>query len=185
MEPKRSVYTVKELENARSRPFSDDPISSAFKRPNYNDSVIQKFTFKHKKDRTIGPKAVLHSNEPLYLYHGERPCVSSTTDDATSSGCIFNQLFSKPTCNCEPESVRLLRRNMIGKTGGFSRTNAPEKCPSLFVPKLHEIKNYECDEDVLMLALRNKMGILGRNDVPLGKRLGVKSNNLNKKNGTD
>ena len=181
MEPKRSVYTVNDLENARSRPSSDDPISSAFKGPNYYDSVIQKFTYKHKADRTIGPKSVLHSNEPLYLYHGERPCVSSTTDGATSSGSIFNQLFSKPTCNYEPEPVRLLRRNMVGKTGGFSRTNAPEKCPSLFVPKLHEVKNYEYDEDVLMQALRNKMGIAERNDVPLGKILRVKSNELNKK----
>ena len=73
---------------------------------------------------------------------------------------------------------------MVGKTGGFSRTNAPEKCPSLFVPKLHEIKNYEYDEDVLMQALRNKMGIAERNDVPLGKRLSVKSNELNKKDWT-
>ena len=167
------------MEKAKNRPSNDEIIFSAFRKPNYDESVISKFTIKGKPNRTIGPKAVFYSNEPLYLYHGNRPCVrgSSTINDKTLINSIFRQLSLEPKCNYEPESLRLMRKNMGEKKVDFSQTNMPkgENSSPLLVPKLNEVRNYVYNENVLIEGLRQSMNIAGKKDIPPAKELKLKA----------
>ena len=108
------IYSINNLKDTKQRPSNKDPVYSAFRGPNGNDSCVIKaymddafFDALHSKYDFYNP------NEPLYLYHGPRVCVEKTTDDENKT-LIAESLFRPKRKYFDPDDVlSLLDENLI------------------------------------------------------------------------
>ena len=86
------IYSINNLKDTKQRPSNNDPIYSAFRGPNGNESDVLK---EYKGQKLLDEKSSFkfyNPDEPLYLYHGPRVCVEKTTDDENKT-LIAESLF--------------------------------------------------------------------------------------------
>ena len=91
---KKLIYSISNLRVTKQRPSSEQPIYSALRGPNANESLV----FKIYRSQNLVKEIyrgydVYNPNEPLYLYHGPRCCVEKVTEDENKT-LIAESLFS-------------------------------------------------------------------------------------------
>ena len=108
------IYSTNNLKDTKQRPSNRDPVYSAFRGPNGNDSCVTKaYIGQVLFDEDYSKYDFYNPDEPLYLYHGPRTCVEKTTDDENKT-LIADSLFSPKRKYFDPEDTSsLLDENFI------------------------------------------------------------------------